>query len=74
METLSQHQCQVGSRVISSPADTDSAPAYEVFIHIIDFMFNQHAKWLKVCNHIPWRRPIGSLNYLSLEPHLAAGP
>ncbi|MGH8188696.1 MAG: phosphoketolase, partial [Steroidobacteraceae bacterium] len=37
---------------------------YEAFIHIIDSMFNQHAKWLKTCNHIPWRRPIASLNYL----------
>jgi len=37
---------------------------YEAFIHIIDSMFNQHAKWLKVANHIPWRRPIASLNYL----------
>ena len=37
---------------------------YEAFIHIIDSMFNQHAKWLKVATHIPWRRPIASLNYL----------
>ena len=37
---------------------------YEAFIHIIDSMFNQHAKWLKVTRHIPWRRPIASLNYL----------
>ncbi len=37
---------------------------YEAFIHIIDAMFNQHAKWLKVCHHIPWRRSIASLNYL----------
>ena len=36
----------------------------EAFIHIVDSMFNQHAKWLKVANHIPWRRPIASLNYL----------
>ena len=42
---------------------------YEAFIHIIDSMFNQHAKWLKVCNEIPWRRPIGSLNYL-LSSHV----
>ena len=42
---------------------------YEAFIHIIDSMFNQHAKWLKVCNHIPWRRPIASLNYL-LSSHV----
>ena len=41
---------------------------YEAFIHIVDLMFNQHAKWLKVCNHIPWRRPIASLNYLLSVP------
>ena len=37
---------------------------YEAFIHIIDSMFNQHAKWLKVTRKIPWRKPIASLNYL----------
>ena len=37
---------------------------YEAFIHIVDSMFNQHAKWLQACRHIPWRRPIASLNYL----------
>ncbi len=37
---------------------------YEAFIHIVDSMFNQHAKWLKVAGHIPWRRPVASLNYL----------
>ena len=37
---------------------------YEAFIHIVDSMFNQHAKWLEACRHIPWRRPIASLNYL----------
>jgi xylulose-5-phosphate/fructose-6-phosphate phosphoketolase len=42
---------------------------YEAFIHLIDSMFNQHAKWLKVCNHIAWRRPIASLNYL-LSSHV----
>jgi D-xylulose 5-phosphate/D-fructose 6-phosphate phosphoketolase/XFP C-terminal domain len=42
---------------------------YEAFIHIIDSMFNQHAKWLKICGHIPWRRPISSLNYL-LSSHV----
>jgi xylulose-5-phosphate/fructose-6-phosphate phosphoketolase len=43
--------------------------SYEAFIHIVDSMFNQHAKWLKVTNHIPWRRPIASLNYL-LSSHV----
>ena len=42
---------------------------YEAFIHIVDSMFNQHAKWLKMSNHIPWRRPIASLNYL-LSSHV----
>jgi len=42
---------------------------YEAFIHIIDSMFNQHAKWLKVANHIAWRRPVASLNYL-LSSHV----
>ena len=37
---------------------------YEAFVHIVDSMFNQHAKWLDACRHIPWRRPIASLNYL----------
>ena len=42
---------------------------YEAFIHIIDSMFNQHAKWLKVSNQIPWRKRIASLNYL-LSSHV----
>src|SRR5207244_10948133 len=42
---------------------------YEAFIHIVDSMFNQHAKWLKVTRGIPWRRPIASLNYL-LSSHV----
>lgn len=42
---------------------------YEAFIHIIDSMLNQHAKWLKVCGHIPWRAPVASLNYL-LSSHV----
>ena len=42
---------------------------YEAFIHIVDSMFNQHAKWLKTTRHIPWRRPIASLNYL-LSSHV----
>ena len=42
----------------------DSSHSYEAFIHIVDSMFNQHAKWLKTAHDIPWRRPIASLNYL----------
>ena len=47
---------------------------YEAFIHIVDSMFNQHAKWLKVTREIPWRRPIASLNYLLVLARLAPGP
>jgi xylulose-5-phosphate/fructose-6-phosphate phosphoketolase len=42
----------------------DSSTGYEGFIHIVDSMFNQHAKWLKVTSQLPWRRKIASLNYL----------
>ncbi len=51
-------------RAICSPAGTASSPCYEAFIHIVDSMVNQHAKWLKVTREIPWRKPIASLNYL----------
>ena len=73
MEMLSEHQCQGWLEGYLLTGRHGFFSCYEAFIHIIDSMFNQHAKWLKVCNHIPWRRPIASLNYL-LEPRLAAGP
>ncbi len=69
MEVLSEHQCQGWLEGYLLTGRHGFFSCYEAFIHIIDSMFNQHAKWLKVCNHIPWRRPIGSLNYL-LSSHV----
>ena len=64
MEMLSEHQCQGWLEGYLLTGRHGFFSCYEAFIHIIDSMFNQHAKWLKVCNDIPWRRPIASLNYL----------
>ncbi len=64
MEMLSEHQCQGWLEGYLLTGRHGFFSCYEAFIHIIDSMFNQHAKWLKVCNHIPWRRPVASLNYL----------
>jgi xylulose-5-phosphate/fructose-6-phosphate phosphoketolase len=64
MEMLSEHQCQGWLEGYLLTGRHGIFCCYEAFIHIIDSMFNQHAKWLKVCQHIPWRRPIASLNYL----------
>jgi xylulose-5-phosphate/fructose-6-phosphate phosphoketolase len=64
MEMLSEHQCQGWLEGYLLTGRHGFFSCYEAFIHIIDSMFNQHAKWLKVCNSIPWRRPIASLNYL----------
>jgi xylulose-5-phosphate/fructose-6-phosphate phosphoketolase len=69
MEVLSEHQCQGWLEGYLLTGRHGFFSCYEAFIHIIDSMFNQHAKWLKVCNHIPWRRPIASLNYL-LSSHV----
>ena len=69
MEMLSEHQCQGWLEGYLLTGRHGFFSCYEAFIHIIDSMFNQHAKWLKVCNHIPWRRPIASLNYL-LSSHV----
>jgi xylulose-5-phosphate/fructose-6-phosphate phosphoketolase len=69
MEMLSAHQCQGWLEGYLLTGRHGFFSCYEAFIHIIDSMFNQHAKWLKVCQHIPWRRPIGSLNYL-LSSHV----
>jgi xylulose-5-phosphate/fructose-6-phosphate phosphoketolase len=66
---LSEHQCQGWLEGYLLTGRHGFFSCYEAFIHIIDSMFNQHAKWLKVCNHIPWRRPIASLNYL-LSSHV----
>jgi xylulose-5-phosphate/fructose-6-phosphate phosphoketolase len=64
METLSEHQCQGWLEGYLLTGRHGFFSCYEAFIHIVDSMFNQHAKWLKVTRGIPWRRPISSLNYL----------
>jgi xylulose-5-phosphate/fructose-6-phosphate phosphoketolase len=69
MEVLSEHQCEGWLEGYLLTGRHGFFSCYEAFIHIVDSMFNQHAKWLKVCNHIPWRRPIASLNYL-LSSHV----
>ncbi|MEO8502588.1 MAG: phosphoketolase family protein [Acidobacteriota bacterium] len=64
MEVLSEHLCQGWLEGYLLTGRHGLFSCYEAFIHIVDSMFNQHAKWLKTCRHIPWRRPIASLNYL----------
>ncbi len=64
MEVLSEHLCQGWLEGYLLTGRHGLFSCYEAFIHIIDSMFNQHAKWLKVSQHIPWREPIASLNYL----------
>ncbi len=64
MEVLSEHLCQGWLEGYLLTGRHGLFSCYEAFIHVIDSMFNQHAKWLKTSRHIPWRRPIASLNYL----------
>ena len=64
MEVLSEHLCQGWLEGYLLTGRHGFFSCYEAFIHIIDSMFNQHAKWLKTTRDIPWRRPIASLNYL----------
>ena len=64
MEVLSEHMCQGWLEGYLLTGRHGFFSCYEAFIHIVDSMFNQHAKWLKVTRSIPWRRPIASLNYL----------
>jgi xylulose-5-phosphate/fructose-6-phosphate phosphoketolase len=64
MEVLSEHLCQGWLEGYLLTGRHGFFSCYEAFIHIIDSMFNQHAKWLKTTRTIPWRRPIASLNYL----------
>ncbi|KXB31953.1 phosphoketolase [Dechloromonas denitrificans] len=64
MEILSEHACEGWLEGYLLTGRHGLFSCYEAFIHIIDSMFNQHAKWLKVCSEIPWRRPIASLNIL----------
>ena len=69
MEVLSEHQCQGRLEGYLLTGRHGFFSCYEAFIHIIDSMLNQHAKWLKVCGHIPWRAPVASLNDL-LSSHV----
>jgi xylulose-5-phosphate/fructose-6-phosphate phosphoketolase len=69
MEVLSEHQCEGWLEGYLLTGRHGLFNCYEAFIHIVDSMFNQHAKWLKVTRRIPWRRPIASLNYL-LSSHV----
>ena len=69
MEVLSEHLCQGWLEGYLLTGRHGLFNCYEAFIHIVDSMFNQHAKWLKVSREIPWRRPISSLNYL-LSSHV----
>ncbi|MGA7120946.1 MAG: phosphoketolase family protein, partial [Polyangiaceae bacterium] len=69
MEMLSEHQCQGWLEGYLLTGRHGFFSCYEAFIHIVDSMFNQHAKWLKVTRELPWRRPISSLNYL-LSSHV----
>jgi xylulose-5-phosphate/fructose-6-phosphate phosphoketolase len=64
MEVLSEHMCQGWLEGYLLTGRHGFFSCYEAFIHIVDSMFNQHAKWLKTARQIPWRRPIASLNYL----------
>ncbi|MCA6118864.1 phosphoketolase family protein [Bradyrhizobium sp. WSM 1738] len=64
MEVLSEHLCQGWLEGYLLTGRHGLFSCYEAFIHIVDSMFNQHAKWLKVARALPWRRPIASLNYL----------
>jgi xylulose-5-phosphate/fructose-6-phosphate phosphoketolase len=69
MEVLSEHLCEGWLEGYLLTGRHGLFNCYEAFIHIVDAMFNQHAKWLETTNHIPWRRPIASLNYL-LSSHV----
>ena len=69
LEVLSEHMCQGWLEGYLLTGRHGLFNCYEAFIHIVDSMFNQHAKWLKVTRQIPWRRPIASLNYL-LSSHV----
>jgi xylulose-5-phosphate/fructose-6-phosphate phosphoketolase len=69
MEVLSEHLCQGWLEGYLLTGRHGLFNCYEAFIHIIDSMFNQHAKWLNTTRNIPWRRPIASLNYL-LSSHV----
>src|SRR5258707_3664381 len=69
MEMLSEHQCEGWLEGYLLTGRHGFFSCYEAFIHIVDSMFNQHAKWLETTRHIEWRRPIASLNYM-LSSHV----
>jgi xylulose-5-phosphate/fructose-6-phosphate phosphoketolase len=69
MEMLSEHQCQGWLEGYLLTGRHGLFNSYEAFIHLVDSMFNQHAKWLKCTRQIPWRQPVASLNYL-LSSHV----
>jgi xylulose-5-phosphate/fructose-6-phosphate phosphoketolase len=69
MEVLSEHQCQGWLEGYLLTGRHGVFTSYEAFIHIVDSMFNQHAKWLKSAGEVSWRRPVASLNYL-LSSHV----
>jgi xylulose-5-phosphate/fructose-6-phosphate phosphoketolase len=69
MEMLSEHQCQGWLEGYLLTGRHGMFNSYEAFIHIVDSMLNQHAKWLKEAKRVPWRRPVSSLNYL-LSSHV----
>ncbi len=64
MEILSEHACEGWLEGYLLTGRHGLFTSYEAFVHVIDSMFNQHAKWIEACRNIPWRRPIASLNYL----------
>jgi len=69
MEMLSEHQCQGWLEGYLLTGRHGLFNTYEAFAHVVDSMFNQHAKWLEASKHIPWRRPVSSFNYL-LSSHV----
>ncbi|MCW5717543.1 MAG: phosphoketolase family protein [Bauldia sp.] len=64
MEILSEHTCQGWLEGYLLTGRHGVFSTYEAFVHVVDSMFNQHAKWLQSASHVPWRRPVPSLNYL----------
>src|SRR5678810_1140027 len=69
LEVLSEHLCQGWLEGYLLSGRHGLFTCYEAFVHIVDSMFNQHAKWLEAANEVPWRAPIASLNYL-LSSHV----
>ena len=74
MEMLSEHTMEGMLEGYLLTGRHGFLSTYEAFVHVIDSMFNQHAKWLEICNHLSWREPIASLNLLITSHGLAAGP